>query len=76
MAIFKAEVYKKKNNGAYCNIAIRVTHKTKKKYIPTPFFVTKDDFTRKLKIKNQFYIDETDKIIKKYRKVSGSYDRG
>ncbi len=69
MATFKAEVYahQKKADGTY-NIKIRVTHNQRKRYLPTIYYVTKNDLTRALKIKNQFYIDETDKLIKKYRK--------
>ena len=71
MATFKAEVYahQKKSDGTY-NIKIRVTHNRKKRYLPTTYYITKEDVTRSsLKIKNQYYIDETDKIIKKYRKA-------
>ena len=70
MATFKAEVYahQKKQDGTY-NIKIRVTHNMRKKYLSTIYFVGKDDLTRNLKIKNQYYIDETDALIKKYRKI-------
>lgn len=70
MATFKAEVYahQKKADGTY-NIKIRVTHNQKKKYLATTYFVTKDDLTRSLKLKNQYYIDECDKLIRKYRSI-------
>lgn len=70
MATFKAEVYahQKKQDGTY-NIKIRVTHNQKKKYLATSYYVTKEDLTRSMKIKNQYYIDETDKLIKRYRKI-------
>lgn len=70
MATFKAEVYahQKKQDGTY-NIKVRVTHNQKKKYLPTTYYVKKEDLTRNLKLKNQYYIDETDKLIKKYRKI-------
>lgn len=73
MATFKAEVYahQKKQDGTY-NIKIRVTHNQKKKYLRTTYYVSKDDLTRNLKIKNQYYIDETDKLIRKYRKACDS----
>ena len=47
MATFKAEVYahQKKQDGTY-NIKIRVTQNQKKRYLATPWFVTKDDLTR------------------------------
>lgn len=68
MTTFKAEVYahQKKQDGTY-NIKIRVIHRGKKRYLPTPFFVTQKDLTRSLKIKNQKYIDLTDDIIRGYR---------
>lgn len=70
MATFKAEVYahQKKKDGTY-NIKIRVTQGKDKRYLATPYFITKDDITKKtFKIKNQYYIDLTDKLIKQYRK--------
>ena len=47
MATFKAEVYahQKRADGTY-NIKIRVIHQKRKKYIPTTYYVTKDDLTR------------------------------
>ncbi len=70
MATFKAEVYahQKRADGTW-NIKIRVTHKKKKKYLSTPYYVYKEDLTRTLKLKNQHYIDECDKIIRKYRTI-------
>lgn len=70
MATFKAEVYahQKKQDGTY-NIKIRVTHNRKKKYMPTTYYVKKEDLTRNLKLKNQYYIDETEKLIQKYRQI-------
>lgn len=68
MATFKAEVYahQKKADGTY-NIKIRVTHNQRKKYIATVWYVSKDDLTRSLKIKNPKYITLTDELIKRYR---------
>lgn len=68
MATFKAEVYahQKKADGTY-NIKIRVTQNMRKKYLSTPWYVTRGDLTRSLKLKNQKYIDLTDDLIKKYR---------
>ncbi|MGV8135861.1 MAG: phage integrase SAM-like domain-containing protein [Mangrovibacterium sp.] len=76
MPTFKAEVYTKKKDGTY-NIAIRITHNRKKKYIPTNFFATKDDLTRRHKIKNPDYIDKTKEIIDGYREKCNKlgYDR-
>ncbi len=70
MATFKAEVYahQKKGDGTY-NIKIRVTHNQKKRYLATVWYVTKDDLTRSLKIRNKRYIDLTDDLIRKYRSI-------
>lgn len=68
MATFKAEVYahQKKADGTY-NIKIRVTQNQRKRYLATPWYVTKDDLTRSLKLKNQRYIDMTEDLIRQYR---------
>lgn len=68
MTTFKAEVYahQKRSDGTY-NIKIRVTHNRRKKYVPTVYYATKDDLTRGFKIKNQFYIDGCEEIIRGYR---------
>ena len=73
MATFKAEVYahQKRSDGTW-NIKIRVTHQKKKKYLPTPYYIYKEDLTRGYKIKNQHYIDECDKTIRKYRSICDS----
>jgi site-specific recombinase XerD len=73
MPTYKAEVYahQKKKDGTY-NIKIRVTHNQRKKYIATPYFVTQDDLTRSLKIKNQRYIDYCDDMIRQFRRRSDS----
>lgn len=70
MATFKAEVYahQKKADGTY-NIKIRVTHKQRKKYLATPWFVSKEDLTRSLKLKNQRYIDMVEEVIRRYRTI-------
>lgn len=73
MATFKAEVYahQRRSDGTY-NIKIRVTQNQRKKYLSTVWYVTKDDLTRSLKLKNQKYIDLTNDLIRKYR---GKCDR-
>ncbi|MDD3161976.1 MAG: phage integrase SAM-like domain-containing protein [Bacteroidales bacterium] len=70
MATFKAEVYAhhKRADGTW-NIKIRITHQKNKKYVSTPFYIYKEDLTRNLKQKNQYYIDECDKIIRRYRTI-------
>jgi len=70
MASFKAEVYKHhvRRDGTY-SIKIRIIHNRKKKYVDTGLVVTKDDVTKGFNLKNYFFIDETEKIIKKYRDI-------
>lgn len=77
MATFKAEVYahQKKADGTY-NIKIRVTHKQRKKYLATPWYVGKEDLTRSLKLKNQRYIDMVDDVIKRYRTICNNVGEG
>ncbi|MCL2132320.1 MAG: phage integrase SAM-like domain-containing protein, partial [Lentimicrobiaceae bacterium] len=70
MASFKAVVLKHQiRNDATFGIKIRLTHGRKSKYINTDLIVTKDDVTKSFKLKNHFFVDETDKIIKKYRDI-------
>jgi hypothetical protein len=68
MPTFKAEIQKhqKRADGTY-NVKIRITHNSKVVRLPTPFYVSKEDLTKSLKIKNQNIIDKTDELIKKYR---------
>lgn len=70
MATFKAEVYahQKRADGTY-NIKIRVTHKQRKKYLPTQWYVGKEDLTRSLKLKNQKYIDMIEDLLRRYRRI-------
>jgi integrase len=70
MASFKAEIYKHqvRRDGTY-SIKIRIIHNRKKKYIDTDLVVTKNDITKGFKLKNYFFIDETEKLIKKYRDI-------
>jgi len=41
----------------------------KSKYINTDLVVTKSDITRGFKLKNLFFIEKTEDIIKKYRDI-------
>lgn len=68
MATFKAvvEPHYKRADGTY-NIRIRITHKRRSKLLSTQYYLTADDMTRKLKIKNDTFIDATNELIKKYR---------
>jgi len=70
MATFKAVVLKHQvRNDATFNIKVRITHNRQSKYINTNWVVTKDDITRSFKLKNHFFIDETEKLIKQYRDI-------
>ena len=68
MVTFKAVVYKhhKKEDGTY-NVKIRIIHNREQRRIATTYFVTKEDLTKGLKIKNQAIVDELELLIKKYR---------
>lgn len=70
MATFKAvvEPHYKRADGTY-NIRIRVTHQRKTKLISTQFYVTAEDMTRSLKIKNESFINSTNDLIKEYRDI-------
>lgn len=77
MATFKAEIYahQKRADGTY-NIKIRVTHKTRKKYLSTPWYVGKEDLTRTLKLKNQKYIDMVEDLLRHYRNTCNQVGEG
>ncbi|GHT16162.1 transposase [Bacteroidia bacterium] len=70
MATFKAIVKKhhKKQDGTY-NVKIRVTHAGIVRFLSTNLYVTAEDLTRSVKLKNQKYIDVTDNIIKNCRNL-------
>jgi integrase len=74
MATFKAEVYAHhaKNDATY-NVKIRITHKSKKKYPATNIFLTKDDITRSMKIKNQQILDAVLDIERACRQRCNEY---
>lgn len=67
---FKAVVYAhhRKEDGTY-NVKIRVTHNRKRKHLPTSIFVTKEDLTRGLKIKNAQVNDTLKRTIDGYQKI-------
>ncbi len=77
MATFKAEIYahQKRADGTY-NIKIRVTHKQRKKYLSTPWYVGKEDLTRALKLKNQKYIDMVEDTLRRYRAICNNVGEG
>lgn len=70
---FKAVVmeHHRKKDGTY-NVKIRVTHNRQRHYIPTNFFLSKEDLTRGLKIKAQNVLDELERQIEHLRKVAGT----
>lgn len=67
---FKAVVYAhhRKEDGTY-NVKIRVTHNRKRKHLPTSIFITKEDMTRGLKIKNAQVNDTLKRTIEGYQKI-------
>lgn len=67
MATFKAEIQNKRNDGTY-NVRIRVTHNREIRRISTNIYVTSDDLTRNLKIKNVNIIDKCNDLIRKCNK--------
>lgn len=69
MTTFKAEVAKrdKRKDGTY-NVKIRITHNRKVRRYATQMYATDGDITRSGKIKNQIILDNTDTIIKGWRK--------
>lgn len=68
MATFKALIKpnEKKQDGTW-NVKIRVTHKRAVRYIATPFWVTQEQLTRSLKIKDSAILDKVEQEIKRYR---------
>lgn len=66
MATFKPEVQNKRADGTY-NVRIRVIHNKIIRRISTNIYVTSEDLTRSLKIKNQKILDQCDPLLKKCR---------
>lgn len=66
MATFKAEVSNKRADGTY-NVRIRVTHNRTIRRISTNIYVTSEDLTRSLKIKNVKIIEQYEPLISKCR---------
>jgi len=67
MATFKPVISSYKKSDGTRNVMICVFHNGEKRYPKTNFFLDKDDLTRSLKIKNQFYSDKINDIVKKCR---------
>lgn len=66
MAAFKAEVQNKRADGTYI-VRIRVIRNRVTRRIPTTIYVTDDDLTRGLKIKNVKIINKCDRLIMRCR---------
>lgn len=76
MATFKPVIltHRKRTDGTY-NLKIRVTHNRTARYIGTQWYVTKEDLTRTLKLKNQKIIDAAEILIKEYRGICNEAGR-
>lgn len=70
---FKTVVYadNKRQDGTY-NVKIRLTHRRQSLKISTNIYVDTRQLTRSLKIKDQSIIDETNKIISRWRTIVGT----
>jgi hypothetical protein len=68
MATFKSEVQNKRADGTY-NVRIRITHNREIRRISTNLYVTGEDLTRSLKIKNVNITEKCEDLIKKCRKA-------
>lgn len=68
MATFKPEVQNKRADGTY-NVRIRITHNRVVRRLSTNIYVTGDDLTRSLKIKNQKVLDQCEDLMRKCREV-------
>lgn len=67
---FKALVYadNKRRDGTY-NVKIRVTHNRSSLKVSTNIYVNASQLTRSLKIKDAEVLDQTDKIISRWRNI-------
>lgn len=76
MATFKTIIrtQQKRQDGTY-NLKIRVTHNRVSRFISTQWYVTKDDLTRTLKLKNQNFIDAAESLIREYRDICNQAGR-
>jgi len=66
MATFKAEVQNKRADGTY-NVRVRITHNRMVRRISTNIFITDQDLTRSLKIKNTKVVEQCNDLIRKCR---------
>ncbi|CCZ08571.1 putative uncharacterized protein [Odoribacter sp. CAG:788] len=68
MATFKPEIQNKRADGTY-NVRIRITHNRTIRRMSTHIYVTAEDLTRNLKIKNQSVLDRCEDLIRKCREL-------
>jgi integrase len=70
MATFKATVEKhhRKKDGTY-NVKIRVTHRRVVRYLATQLYVTGDDLTKSMRIKNRAVTDVLEDTVRRYRNL-------
>lgn len=66
MATFKLEIQNKRKDGTY-NIRIRLTHNRQIRRLSTNLFVTSEDLTKGLKLKNERIAEQGNELIKKCR---------
>lgn len=66
MATFKTEIQNKREDGTY-NVRLRITHLSAVRRLSTNIFVTDEDLTRGLKIKNPTTLDECEALVQKCR---------
>lgn len=67
MATFKAVVSPYKRLDGTYRVNIRVTHNRVHKDLPTPFYVTGEQITRSMKIKDQIVLDAVEDKIREFR---------
>lgn len=73
MATFKAEINNRRADGTY-NVRIRITHNREVRRMSTHIFVTDEDITRSLRIKNQQVLDQCEDLIRKCRKACNAME--
>lgn len=67
MATFKAVVSPYRRADGTYRVNIRVTHNRMHKDLPTPFYVTSEQITRSMKIKDQMVLDAVEDKIREFR---------
>ena len=75
MATFKTEIQNKRADGTY-NVRIRITHNRAIRRLSTNIFVTGEDLTKGLKIKNQTVLDQCEDLLRKCREACNALGYG